>query len=358
MVKISTAILVAVAIAVPALAEIIDAPKELVPEKYELERIKANAVDQLSRSVMSSLYEINHRMKSVSKRRDTLNNKMMVAETSVKTLAKHAADLDQRLAEQRHQLSKRLRAMYMLGDEGVVRILFSSSNAQDLDQSLKYLKLISKNDIALISNYKKNLIELNRRRERLNREVKSLMTIKESMKTQEVQLENDQNSKAALLRTLANAKRKSIEKMAVLRGRAEDQQVLDLINLSFFEQKGRLVAPVKALNSTEFGLTQNDDYHYRLSHKGVDYMFAGEQNVQSVFKGRVAFAGPVDGYGQTLVLDHGDHYYTVYTHLNNLTVTIGQRIDSGTKIASAKDNMYFELRHFSDAIDPKPWLKE
>ncbi len=333
-------------------------PNELVPEKYEIERIRANAVDQLSRTVMSSLYEINHRMKSVSKKRDNLNNKMMIVESGVKTLAKNASTLDDKLKEQRHQLSKRLRAMYMLGDEGVVRVLFSSSSAQDLDQSLKYLKLISKYDIELIRNYKKNLTELNRRRERLNREVKSLLTIKESMKRQELQLETDQNSKAALLQKLAADKRKTIEKMAALRGKAEDEQMLDLINLSFFEQKGQLNSPVKGLVAQGFGLTQSDDYHYRLSHKGFDYQVAGEQAVNSIFKGRVAFAGTIEGYGTTLIIDHGDHYYSVYSGLSSLTVSAGQRIDRDTRVASTKDRMYFELRHFSDAIDPKPWLQE
>ncbi len=331
---------------------------EVVAEKYEIERIKVNATDQLSRTVMGSLYEINRRMKSVSRKRDDLNNKMLSVEGGVKILARNAGELESRLNEQRHQLSKRLRAMYLIGDEGVVRVLFSSSSAQDLDQSLKFLRLISKHDIELIRNYRHNLQELNRKRERLGREVKSLLSIKDRIKKQELQLETDQTSKAGLLHKLAAEHRRTIEKMAALRGKAEDQQLLDLMNLSFFEQKGQLVRPVDGAVSQAFGLTQSEDYRYKLSHKGFEYLLGGEKPVKAVFKGRISFAGNIDGYGETIIIDHGDHYYTVYAGLDSTTVSLGQRVDKETRIASAKSKMYFELRHFSDAIDPGPWLKQ
>lgn len=335
-----------------------ETPAALVTEKYELERIKANATDQLSRAVMSSLYEINRRMKSVSRKRDELNNKMLNVEGGVKVMARNAADLEARLNEQRHQLAKRLRAMYLIGDEGVVRVLFSSASAQDLDQSLKYLKLISKHDIELIRHYRNNLQELNRKRERLGHEVRNLLSIKDKIKKQENQLEVDQSSKAGLLKKLASDHRRTMEKMAALRGKAEDQQLLDLMNLSFFEQKGQLNRPVDGVIAHGFGLTQSEDYRYKLSHKGYEFQLAGQKSVKAVFKGRIAFAGEIAGYGETIIIDHGDHYYTVYSGLDSTTVSSGQRVDKETNIASAKNKMYFELRHFSDAIDPGPWLNQ
>jgi murein hydrolase activator len=331
---------------------------ELVSENYEIERIRANAVDQLSRTVMSSLYEINKRMRSMSKKKDDLSNKMLTVENHVKDLARNTADLEEKLGEQRHQLSKRLRAMYMLGDEGVVRVIFSSSSAIELDRSMKYLKKISQHDLALINTYKENLAELTKRKLKLTKEVKSLLSLKDSIKKQENMLEKDQASKSGLLHQLANDKRVTIEKMATLRGHAEDQQILDMLNLSFFEQKGKLNQPVHGVVAQGFGLIQNKDFNYKLSHKGYDYKMQGEQTVSTVFKGRIAFAGVIGGYGQTVIVDHGDHFYTVYAGLEKIVVNEGQKVENETTIAQAKNAMYFELRHFSDAIDPHPWLRE
>jgi septal ring factor EnvC (AmiA/AmiB activator) len=236
-------------------------------------------------------------------------------------------------------------------------VIFSSSSAIELDRSMKYLEKISQHDLELINNYKRNLAELNKRKARLTKEVRNLLTLKNSIKRQEDQLEKDQTSKSGLLHQLARDKRVTIEKMASLRGHAEDQQILDMLNLSFFEQKGKLKEPVQGLVAQGFGLVQSNDFKYKLSHKGFDYKTQGEQQVSAVYKGRVSFVGPVAGYGQTVIIDHGDHYYTVYSGLEKIVVNEGQKVENEQRLAQTKDAMYFELRHFSDAVDPHPWFQ-
>jgi septal ring factor EnvC (AmiA/AmiB activator) len=65
-----------------------------------------------------------------------------------------------------------------------------------------------------------------------------------------------------------------------------------------------------------------------------------------------------------LVLDHGDHYYTVYAGTKDAVVTVGDQVQPQQKIASTgfseihgTQGMYFEIRHFSEPYDPKSWLK-
>src|SRR6185437_15179068 len=136
-------------------------------------------------------------------------------------------------------------------------------------------------DLELINSFKKNLIELNKRKLKLMKEIRNLLALKESIKVQEDELERDQSSKSGLLHQLANDKRATIEKMAALRGHLEDLQLLDMLNLSFFEQKGRLTIPVQGRVVQGFGLYQSPDFKYKLSHKGYDYRLAGEQLVKS-----------------------------------------------------------------------------
>ena len=328
----------------------------LVTENYEVERLKANSTEQMSRTVMSLIYQINRRMLVVSRKRNALNNQMLSVEGGVRTLARSASEVEVLLTNQRQQLGRRLRAMYLLGNESVARALFSATTTQDLDQSLKYLQIISKHDFDLIRSYRRNLQELKRRRDHLGREVKNLISIKEKIKRQEEQLEADQSSKAQLLQKLANEKKKALEKMASLKSHAEKQNILDLINLSFFEHKGQMNPPVEGSLVRGFGLSESEEYHYRLAHKGHRYQVLGEKAVRSIFKGNVAYVGSVDGCGQTIIIDHGDHYYTVYSGLKSVSVDIGQKIEREVQIALARGDLYFELRHFSDAIDPAPWM--
>jgi septal ring factor EnvC (AmiA/AmiB activator) len=319
---------------------------------------RVQEMDVESRQVMSSLYEINSRMKKISKRRDNLNDQLIAAEADVTALAKSIADLEDHIKEQRLALSRRLRAMYMIGNEGVARVLFSSASSLDLDQSLKYLKLISEHDLSLIKSFRQNLVALAKKRERLNRRVSHLLGIQHSLKSQEDDLAHSQESKAEILRKLSSDRRRTLEKLAVIRGRAGDPELLGLINLSFFEHKGQLAWPVRGNLAKGFGTIKNEVYRYTLSHKGFDFKVGQNKEVKSIFSGQVAFSGDLPGYEKTLIVDHGDHFYSVYAGLTQVRVDEGESVKEGQVVATAANNVYFEIRHFSDAIDPKPWLNK
>src|SRR6266542_4313264 len=96
--------------------------------------------------------------------------------------------------------------------------------------------------------------------------------------------------------------------------------------------------------------------------------------VRAVFGGRVAFADVYDSFGQIVILDHGDHYYTLMGGLGAIEVRVGDDLSAGAKVgtvgsASTEDraneksgsktagpSLYFEIRHGATAIDPGPWL--
>lgn len=83
--------------------------------------------------------------------------------------------------------------------------------------------------------------------------------------------------------------------------------------------------------------------------------------VRAVFAGRVAFADRYGPYGRIVILDHGDHYYTVSGNLDSIDVKIGQDVSGGERLGTVGDDgrgsmLYFEVRHGSHAIAPEAWL--
>jgi murein DD-endopeptidase MepM/ murein hydrolase activator NlpD len=83
--------------------------------------------------------------------------------------------------------------------------------------------------------------------------------------------------------------------------------------------------------------------------------------VRSVFAGRVAFADRYGSYGRIVILDHGDHYYSVSGNLASIDVKVGDDISVGEKVGTIGDEgqgplLYFEIRHGSQTIAPAPWL--
>jgi murein DD-endopeptidase MepM/ murein hydrolase activator NlpD len=83
--------------------------------------------------------------------------------------------------------------------------------------------------------------------------------------------------------------------------------------------------------------------------------------VRATFAGHVAFADHYGPYGRIVILDHGDHYYTVSGNLDEIDVKIGQDVDAGERIGTVGDDgqgslLYFEVRHSSRTLPPGPWL--
>lgn len=84
--------------------------------------------------------------------------------------------------------------------------------------------------------------------------------------------------------------------------------------------------------------------------------------VRSVAAGRVSFADRYDDYGLTVIVDHGDHYYSVYASLSAADVHVGDTVTAGARVGAVGSvdgtapKLYFELRHNASTLDPAPWL--
>lgn len=84
--------------------------------------------------------------------------------------------------------------------------------------------------------------------------------------------------------------------------------------------------------------------------------------VRSVATGRVAFADRYDDYGLTVLLDHGDHYYTLYSSLDTADVRVGETVPAGGRIGTIGSTagnppaLTFEVRKNAEALDAATWL--
>jgi septal ring factor EnvC (AmiA/AmiB activator) len=84
--------------------------------------------------------------------------------------------------------------------------------------------------------------------------------------------------------------------------------------------------------------------------------------VRSVAAGRVAYADRQDEYGLTVIVDHGDRYYSLYASLGSADVRSGDAVPALSRIGTVgnvdgrRPRLYFELRHHATTIDPGPWL--
>jgi septal ring factor EnvC (AmiA/AmiB activator) len=336
---------------------------------------KKNLVDSETeqRRILGSLYDINRRMKKIGKEKGHLTDELLHVQENVQSLAKVIADLEKQIDDQRHLLKARLRNLYKLSGEGTLSMVFSSSNSNDLDRSMKFLKIVSDLDYRLIRNYQKNVVTYRVQRHKLSTEVRRLVSIEKDIKKQEGLLLAEQNAKSKIATSLETSRKHALRDIKKIRASTasflpsdateEDTEAISgLLKPSFFEKKGQLPNPIEGEVAQDFGLVALDN-NIRISHKGRQYKAPAGTPVSAVFEGKIAFSSWVPGYGNTIIIDHSDHYYTLYGHLGKSKVKVGQEVTKGQVIAEAGstsrlygDGIYFEIRHFSEPENPKVWI--
>ena len=125
----------------------------------------------------------------------------------------------------------------------------------------------------------------------------------------------------------------------------------------FAKAKGRLPYPIRGTIIGRFGDTTLGGAH----SKGITISGRSAARVIAPFDGVVLFAGPFKNYGQVIILDHGDSYLTLLAGLDSVNPAVGQSVLAGEPIGQmkiAKAELYVEIRHNGQVLDPSGWFKE
>jgi septal ring factor EnvC (AmiA/AmiB activator) len=98
-------------------------------------------------------------------------------------------------------------------------------------------------------------------------------------------------------------------------------------------------------------------------HEGIDIGVGYGTPIAAAASGVVIYAGWMGGYGNLIIIDHGDMAYSLYGYLTSIEVPRGAHVDLQTRIGASGRNpsgnpaLYFELRIDGKPVDPLQWLK-
>lgn len=326
----------------------------------------------------------------------------------LQTLKQQSDAVSRRIAEQQAHLAEALRGAYQRGQGDALKLFLNGGNPNQTARDMRYLAHLSRAQHALIDGLRADQARL----ETLQREVvqksDTLSKLQAAREAEQQKLQADRQAREQVLqklsaqirqqqRQIANLKRDEqsltqlVERLNRLmaqqaareaaRARAAQQAkqkqeatkprgpvgvntetpVPFRSDRPFSRLKGSLRLPVAGELMNRFGAPREDG---GVSWRGLFIRAAQGTPVKAIAAGQVVFAEWLRGFGNLIIVDHGEGYMSLYSNNESLYKQVGERVQPGDAIAAVGNSggqsghgLYFEMRHQSRPINPLQWVK-
>jgi septal ring factor EnvC (AmiA/AmiB activator) len=389
------ALALALALALPAIAQAQNTTAELRDSQQRLERIRQEkqALQRELEQLKSSVRDASQEAANIKKQRDASTSALRemdyqaeVINVDVENTTRQLALSHAKLRERNAMLNERLRAIYKRGKLHTVRVLLTAEDFADLLNRYKYLHLITVNDRLMIT----EIARLEKQLEAQEQELKQSLAQLESLRQEKLEevrqleaLEGKQVRTLAQFRERERATTGKLEKLlkdeARLAGtiadierrrkEAERRGTRPPVTASMSTRDiGALDWPVEGELVFKFGPERKPN-GVVLRYNGIGIAAAAGSNVKAVEAGTIEIAGPLEGYGNSVVVGHGGGFYTLYLRMRSVGVKPGQKIEAGQIVGtvggegtSEGPHLEFQVRTPSAAgaptpVDPLNWLR-
>lgn len=351
------------------------------------------AADELAASD-KSISAAQRRLREIGRLRDA-------AEAELERLAEQRLALENEIAVLRSQLGAAIFRTYVEGGQAGTRRFLSGDNPNQLTRDAYYLEQIARQRIVAIERAREAMhalqgvitaaearraellrLENQRRREQASllqerkKQRELLRQISSQLRSQRKEVASLQRDEGRMEKLIKGLERLSRSRSASsaeskpsrlpnavqepITGRAEKIAEADKTDLAFAERRGKLRWPVKGAIVGRFGAPRAEGV---APWRGLFIRANSGAEVHAVAAGKVVFADWFRGFGNLVIIDHGDAYLTVYGNNEAVFKTPGDDVATGEVIASVgvsggldESGLYFEIRHRGQAVDPARWV--
>lgn len=347
---------------------------------------KQGEIDVVQEKIDALQDEINKLQDSINKTTEEIN----LTEKKIKETENTYKEKEKEQEYQEEVLSNRLKRNYMNDTYNeFLGIILDSDSLSEILFKVKYVNDIMNNDKEVISNLKNTKIELAKVKQSLDEDKESLASHKASLEYQKETMKEKQDvvleEKAILDSEMAELDKLESEKQAKIASIIKSQnylqnQIEDLTTenktLSNILQessssssgapnaKGSFINPTKGTYTSKYGprihpITKKESFH-----TGQDIANSYGTPIVAADGGRVLRASYNGAYGNSIVIDHGNGYSTMYAHMQAFNVSAGDVVSQGQQIGemgstgwSTGPHLHYEVWYKGNHTNPMNYLK-
>jgi len=330
-------------------------------------------------AVLEALESTDRALDSARKKVARLSTELKAIEMRIRELEGQYRAVEKRTAANEAYVAGRLAALYRLSWLGKFNVLASADSMFDFFTDKRALEQILAHDEAVLAELTRDKIRMQALLEKLVSQKNGKQTTAANLSVRIDAMNGEQVRREALLSEIRSKKSLQLAAMASHKASASalDQTVEAFTATSFAPApvvvaekpfaalKGLLMMPVKGKIVSFFGHYKDRRFNVTQFQSGINIKADRGEPIRAVYSGKTLFSDWFKGFGNMLIIDHGDHYYTVYAHLEEQFKSKGDPVEAGEVIATVGDTgsltgagLHFEVRHHGKPMNPLGWIKK
>ena len=329
---------------------------------------------------------IDKKMAYISRTRGLLERERRLINAKIDASNQQLEETQTRLKKLKELYAERAVYAYKYGRVRNLGLILASASFNEALIRYKYLRLIAEHDQRMIESIQEKEVEINRIKKDLEKDLSSKTENLREKKREESNYLTNRSKKTDLLKKIQNnqstflnqLKRKEREReqltklIAELERTRRQQKTSDkpsvYVQFDFDDitrAKGKLPWPVDGKVITKYG-KQRDPGGSKTYINNTDIEIQSNLGtpVKSIFTGVIRIITYLPGYGNTLIVDHGKGYYSVYSHLDEIYVQKDDFVKTGDVLATVGDSgsfsgakLQFGIYGSQESYNPESWLK-
>jgi septal ring factor EnvC (AmiA/AmiB activator) len=370
--------LLGMALALPAAQQTskqVEQQKQAAAERAERLR---RQVSQDKKDLDRASRDLQQAERSVASARGSLRT--LRAERAERAAARQKL-VDQRAAREaererrRTELANQLRAAYFMGRNEPLKLLLNQRKLNEVSRTLTYYGYFGRLRVEQIAKLELDMANIKELTARIDAEDAELAELEQQERGRLGELDTARLQRGTALASLQRSSRSRADQLArVQKELAQLEKRLEELsratrstpydsNAPFARQRGRLDWPVAGRIEVDFGAVL-PGINPPVRSKGIEILAQQGAEVRAVHEGKVIVADWNSARGLLVILDHGNGFWSLYGHNEQLFREEGARVKAGELIATVgvsggrpNPGLYFEIRSGGKQVNPHDWFR-
>jgi septal ring factor EnvC (AmiA/AmiB activator) len=382
--------------------------------KKEIKQVSSSlhVAQSKSRKLSQQMVSLEKNLSDISKSQYRTEKKMQKLEGRLGKTVNEKQQLLKSISLQKEALAQQMQALYTSGEQSHLRLLLKQDDPSDIGRTVKYFEYLNRSRLDKIKIIHSSLDKIKQMEQQivgdrtklqrlssklslqkvnLNKTLKkretSLVLARRQVANRSSKLKKLKKQEERLQRVLSNLidRQKKEEKINKSQGKRKQQTVAKvpkervvkskdkarskgkmleqskfISSRPFSSLRGRLSWPVRGRMIHSYGSHRNAKQRW----KGVVIEASGGTKVRAVARGKIEFAGRLNGYGYLVIIRHDKNYRSLYGYNRAIYKKTGQTVNAGEVIAvvgnsggQARNALYFEIRRETRLQNPARWCR-